>query len=626
MKGPELPLIRRELLQQSHRWRTYALRCLVLLVLSIVFLVPLVVIKSRQNSVSMFAALGFGRELTQVVMMTLSSLLYALTPAMTCGAISSERTRQTLPLLLISRLTARSIILEKLASNLVPPLVFLVLSAPLLAVSYLFGGTSFTEVATGLLLLMLLAIHLVAVSLFWSTVMPGSLGAFWATYGTLLVASFGLEMVRGFAQTVSPGWVDGVDVLLSPIGLFSEPAEFRTMILFPPFHVYSLMTGALTEWQALRAAVPFNVMTVVFVVMAQLALQVSSVGSGSVVRRATSVRERLRSRLARWQQPIRVLQELVPVSPWQAVDDPFPELRRPLPGEESIAWREREKLGPLRRWFLGASFLFVWCYWWLGTGFHPLQAGTSAMFVVTYEVLGLLLVLSLSCQLFVMERERQTLDSLLTCPLTCGSILRQKLAGVHQAMFWVFLVCAVVGLIRVFGVRFDISATLLSEPRDYSGYWTSRDPVHLFSLVWFSKSCEYLLGFLGNVFIFMTIVKWTGLWFGLKTATRMKAMLGSLLSVLALCFVPMICMVLCLVALDSNPDEMPLFFFSSPMIVEGISQGDEFVAVYRRSWFPDSDLTVILLNFVVYGGLAAGLRRFVLSQLPALLQRRDTPH
>lgn len=619
MGVPDLPLIRRDLLQQSMRRRTYGLRCLVLLVLSFVFLVPFMSLR-YMSTMGTFYALGHGRNLVGVILMTLACVLYALTPAMTCGAISSERSRQTLPLLLVSRLSARSIILEKLVAHLVPLMVFLLLAAPLLAVSYLFGGISFPEVGACLLLLALLAVHLVAVSLFWSTVLRGSLAAFWATYATLLGTSFGLGFLRGFGGSISESWLGIMDWLLTPCGLFvAEPGE-RTMILFPIYHVVAIFGGGAAISDMLWAAVPFNLVSVVFVWLACRALRPEGMGfTGDAESQAGGQRgvlrllEPLRRRLAGRTSLDRIEPRRGRLSGRQRPASP-----------PSIAWRERRKLLVFRRWFIGATTILLCCYLTFATGQSFWQVEVSAMYVITFEVLALLVIVSLSSRLFVAEKERETLDSLLTCPLSTKEILRQKLAGVNTAMFWLFLVCATLGVCRVMGVPFEASATILDGNYDYSSPWESKGILQKFSWAWWSKSAEYLLLYLGNVLAFMTIVKWVGVWFGLKTGSQMKAMLGSLLSLLGLCFIPMICMVVLMISVRSDPDEMPLFFFSSPLIVETMGQNDALRYIYGNSWFPKLDLAVILVNLTIYGGLAVVIRQLVRRQVPSLLQRRDS--
>jgi ABC-type transport system involved in multi-copper enzyme maturation permease subunit len=94
-------------------------------------------------------ALGEGRNPVTVIFVTLGGILYLVTPAMACGSISAERERKNLGLLLISRLSPLTIIAEKLVAQLVPLMVFLLLSAPLLSIAYLFGGISFLEVVVG---------------------------------------------------------------------------------------------------------------------------------------------------------------------------------------------------------------------------------------------------------------------------------------------------------------------------------------------------------------------------------------------------------------------------------------------------------------------------------------------
>jgi hypothetical protein len=129
--------------------------------------------------------------------------------------------------------------------------------------------------------------------------------------------------------------------------------------------------------------------------------------------------------------------------------------------------------------------------------------------------------------------------------------------------------------------------------------------------------------FLGNTFIHTQNVKWVSVWFSLKARGQMKAMLGAIVTLLLISFGPFVCFNLAwLAAIDNDPDRA-LSCFSSPLMIDVLGQADDLHQVYQNTWFPDSDLLVILVNFLIYGGLALCLRTFVLRELNDLLERRD---
>ena len=106
----------------------------------------------------------------------------------------------------------------------------------------------------------------------------------------------------------------------------------------------------------------------------------------------------------------------------------------------------------------------------------------------------------------------------------------------------------------------------------------------------------------------------------------MKAMLGTILSILGLCIIPMMLFVLPLLLLGTDPDQadLPIWCFTSPAIIFGFNETNEFYSLFRSSWWPRSEYFTLLVNLAVYGTLTLLVRSFVIWRLPALLNRRDS--
>ena len=107
----ELPLLKRELIENSQRKRTYILRVLMAVVLMLILLF-FYSIKIMQAQ-TVLGIIGSGRELALVLLITDLVAIYALLPAMACSAISTEREKQTLALILISRIGPGTLVAEK---------------------------------------------------------------------------------------------------------------------------------------------------------------------------------------------------------------------------------------------------------------------------------------------------------------------------------------------------------------------------------------------------------------------------------------------------------------------------------------------------------------------------------
>jgi hypothetical protein len=87
----ELPLLKRELIENSHKKRTYVLRTLVALVFMLVMLVFYSEQIARHSNA--LHVRGRGRDLAGILPVCNLVAIYALLPAMACSAISSERVK-----------------------------------------------------------------------------------------------------------------------------------------------------------------------------------------------------------------------------------------------------------------------------------------------------------------------------------------------------------------------------------------------------------------------------------------------------------------------------------------------------------------------------------------------------
>lgn len=97
-------------------------------------------------------------------------LVLMTTPALTAGSISGERERQTLDLLLITKMSAFSIVLGKLLSSLSIIVLLTIASMPVFAVLFYFGGLSVMAVFATTAFTLVVACMVGAVSIFLSTI------------------------------------------------------------------------------------------------------------------------------------------------------------------------------------------------------------------------------------------------------------------------------------------------------------------------------------------------------------------------------------------------------------------------------------------------------------------------
>lgn len=115
-------------------------------------------------------------EIGKVLFITLSisnALLCALmAPGLTAGAIAVERERETLELLLLTRLSSANIVLGKLFSALSFLVIVLICSLPVMAIGFVFGGIDPAQLCWSLLLIIATAALFATIGLFCSVKNP----------------------------------------------------------------------------------------------------------------------------------------------------------------------------------------------------------------------------------------------------------------------------------------------------------------------------------------------------------------------------------------------------------------------------------------------------------------------
>ena len=117
-------------------------------------------------------------------------LIIFIAPAFTAGAITGERERQTYDLLQTTLLATPSFVIGKLESALGYILLLLLSGIPLQSIAFLFGGVSELELVLSFVILMVTAIALGTVGIYFSAAMPRTLVASVRAYSVILGAMF----------------------------------------------------------------------------------------------------------------------------------------------------------------------------------------------------------------------------------------------------------------------------------------------------------------------------------------------------------------------------------------------------------------------------------------------------
>jgi ABC-2 type transport system permease protein len=184
------PIVAKEYRSRMRTWRSpLAMMIYILLIAGLGFAI-FSSIASTSNSFNGQAA-NYGEDLFLYLVIFQMILLAFITPALTAGAISSERERQTIDLLFVTRIPPFSILWGKLLASMSFVVLLLLLSVPIFSLVFLFGGIELDQVAYTFLVTVVAALTLGLIGIAFSTWLRRSLAATVASYVGAFVLLFG---------------------------------------------------------------------------------------------------------------------------------------------------------------------------------------------------------------------------------------------------------------------------------------------------------------------------------------------------------------------------------------------------------------------------------------------------
>jgi ABC-2 type transport system permease protein len=184
------PIVAKEYRSRMRTWRSpVAMMIYILLVAGLGF----AIFSSTAASINQFGGqtANYGQILFEYLVVFQMILLTFITPALTAGAISSERERQTIDLLFVTRIPPFSIIWGKLLSSMSFVVLLLLLSVPIFSLVFLFGGIEVDQVLYAFLITVVAALTLGVIGIAFSTWLRRSLAATVAAYVGAFVLLFG---------------------------------------------------------------------------------------------------------------------------------------------------------------------------------------------------------------------------------------------------------------------------------------------------------------------------------------------------------------------------------------------------------------------------------------------------
>lgn len=145
-----------------------------------------------------FASAVIGQEIFGGLLMLITLLVVFLAPSFTAGAISLEREKQTLDLLVATPIPSFAIVVGKLLSALTYVFILIAASIPVTAIVFMFGGVAPDDVIRGYLVLVATAVGLGTFGLFCSTIVKRTQAATVITTFGVLAMTLGTIFVLYF--------------------------------------------------------------------------------------------------------------------------------------------------------------------------------------------------------------------------------------------------------------------------------------------------------------------------------------------------------------------------------------------------------------------------------------------
>ncbi len=232
-------------------------------------------------------------------------LILFLIPGISSGVISSEREKQTLDILLSTRLTPFQIMKGKLLASLSLMLLLGISSLPITALVFAVGGITFLQLLQFQLFLLITSIYLGSIGIFFSSLCKRTTLSTVCSYTTVLIITVGLAMLLLGGHVLESLGSMRQEVVYG-IRKMSGRAEVNitisTLLFDPVFTFFSMLkeqigieAGAFTEWRTYSRVTKYFIkhwLTISLLVQSAVSLVLIVVSSWLI----TPVKKRKRTR------------------------------------------------------------------------------------------------------------------------------------------------------------------------------------------------------------------------------------------------------------------------------------------------------------------------------------------
>lgn len=173
-------------------------------------------------------------------------LLMFMVPSMSAPAITSEREKQTLEVLLSTKMSSLSIIIGKLFASISKVLILIIISLPIYGIVFQIGGVNLDNLFSLSIFFIVNAFFIGGIGIFFSTYMKSTKAATAATYATVLIL-FIVVFVAALYMYISKsqGLAEG-QTLAYPMIAHLSPTTGLMSMLIDQVGASNIMSGPLS--------------------------------------------------------------------------------------------------------------------------------------------------------------------------------------------------------------------------------------------------------------------------------------------------------------------------------------------------------------------------------------------
>lgn len=248
MKVLSNPVLLQELRRRMRGNRAMIMLTAYLALISIItLLLYLAFLSSISGEPDMEDGRGIGKGIFITILVAALVQVSILTPSLTAGTIAGEKERQSFDLLITTMLTPFEIVFGKMGSALAFAMLLIFAVLPLASLSFFFGGVSGTELAIGMVILVMTAMLYASVGMFWSVVAKTTLGATVRAQASIIFVLLGIPFLLFIMSIVAMGGQDIFDQIADiPIFVYIIGA----ILCSHPFLAFAFTEVALLEGES----------------------------------------------------------------------------------------------------------------------------------------------------------------------------------------------------------------------------------------------------------------------------------------------------------------------------------------------------------------------------------------